>query len=101
MLRADETKLAHLVEVGEALDLLVLLFKEHLDEEHLSLLLNQIPTILSVFGSLNWNVEASVLCNVDLVGDVGVDGQSSRLNVCLAEFAEAAFPCRPVLLPDL
>ena len=101
MLRADETKLAHLVEVGEALDLLVLLFKEHLDEEHLSLLLNQIPTILSVFGSLNWNVEASVLCNVDLVGDVGVDGQSSRLNVSLAEFAEAAFSCRPVLLPDL
>ena len=101
LLGADETELAHFVEVGEALDLLVLLFKEHLDEEHLSLLLDQIPTILSVFRPLNRHVEASVLCDVDFVSDVGVDGQSSRLNVCLAELAEAAFPRRPILLPNL
>ena len=101
LLGADETELAHFVEVGEALDLLVLLLEEHLDEEHLSLLLDQIPTILSVFRPLNRHVEASVLCDVDFVSDVGVDGQSSRLNVCLAELAEAAFPRRPILLPNL
>ena len=50
LLGADETKLAHFVEVGEALDLFVLLLKKHLDEEHLSLLFDQILTIFSVFG---------------------------------------------------
>ena len=74
LLGADETELAHFVEVGEALDLHVLLLKEHLDEEHLSLLLDQIPSILSVLWSLNRHIEASILCNVDLVGDVRVDG---------------------------
>ena len=101
LLGADETELAHFVEVGEALNLLVLLLKEHLDEEHLSLLLDQIPTILSVFRPLNRYIKSSILCDVDFVSDVGVDGQSSRLNVCLAELAEAAFPRRPIFLPDL
>ena len=50
LLGADETKLAHFVKVGEAFDLFVLLFNEHLDEEHLSLLFDQIPKILSFFG---------------------------------------------------
>ena len=101
LLGADETELAHFVEVGEALNLLVLLLKEHLDEEHLSLLLDQIPTILSVFRPLNRYIKSSILCDVDFVSDVGVDGQSSRLNVCLAELAEATFPRRPILFPDL
>ena len=74
LLGADETELAHLVEVGEALNFLVLLFEEHLDEEHLSLLLNQIPAILAILRSLNRHVETSIFSYVDFVGDVGVDG---------------------------
>ena len=101
MLGADKTKLAHLVEVGQSLDLFVLLLKEHLYEEHLSLLLNQIPAIFSIFWSLNRHIETSVLGHVDLVSDVRIDCQSSWLNICLTELAKAAFPRGPIFLPNL
>jgi len=71
--RTVETKVAHFVEVRQPFNLLVFLFKQHLNQEHLSLLLDQVPAVLSVFGSLNWHVETCSLCNVDLVRDVRVN----------------------------
>ena len=93
--------MTHFIEISQSLDLLVLLFKEHLDEEHLSLLLDQVPAVLSVLGALDGDVEASILCNVDFIRDIRVDSQGCRLNICFTELAEAAFSGRSILLPDL
>ena len=73
LLGADETQLAHLVEIGQPFDLLVFLLQEHLNLEHFSLLLNEVPPILSILRTLNRYVEAR-LSHVDLVCDVWVDG---------------------------
>jgi len=71
--RTIKTKMAHFVEVRQSFNFFVFLFKQHLNQEHLSLLFDQVPAIFSVFGSLNWHVETCSLCNVDLVRDVRVN----------------------------
>lgn len=99
--RTDETNLPHLIEISQSIDLLVFLFEQHLDQEHLSLLFDQIPSILSVLRSLNGDIEPSSLCDVDLVSDVRINGKRSWLDVCFAELAETAFASWTILLPDL
>ena len=101
LLRADETELTHFIEVSQSLDLFVFLFKEHLDEEHLALLLNQVPTVLPVLGSFDGDVEACILSDINFVCYVGIDGQGCRLNIGFTELTEAAFSRRSILLPDL
>lgn len=101
LFRAHQAKLAHFIEVGQTLNLLVLLLEEHLYEEHLSFLLDQIPAVLPILGSFDRHVEARVLSHIDLVSDVGVDGEGRGLNVSLTQLAEAAFSCWTVLFPDL
>ena len=71
--RTVKTKVAHFVEVRQPFDLLVFLFKQHLNQEHLSLLLDQVPAVFSVFGSFHWHVETCSLCNVDLIRDIRVN----------------------------
>lgn len=93
--------MSHFIKVGKTFDLFVFLFKEHLDEEHLSLLFDQVPTILPILRSFNWHIEAGVLSYIDLVSDVGIDGERGRLNIRLTEFAEAAFTRRSILFPNL
>ena len=83
LLGADQTELSHLVEVSESLDLLVFLLKEHLNEEHLTLFLNEVPTVLSVLWALNRHIETGSFCLVDLVLDVRVDRQLCRWDVSL------------------
>ena len=97
---ADETELSHLVEVSQAFDLLVFFLEQHLDQEHLSLFLNEVPSVLSVLWAFDRDVEASSLSNVDLVGDVWVNGQSCRLDVRFAELPQATLTSRSVFLPD-
>lgn len=72
-----------------------------MNEEHFAFFLDELPTVLPVFGTLNGYVETVSLCLVDLVSDVGVDRQSGGLDVCLAELAKASLTRRPVFLPDL
>ena len=101
LLRADKTELAHLIEIGQTFNFLIFLLEEHLNEEHLSLFLDQVPTVFPVLRTLNWHIETSCLGDVDLVSDVWVDGEGGRLNICFTEFSEAAFSRRPVFLPNL
>ena len=100
LLGADKTELAHLIEICQAFNFLVLLLKEHLDQEHLSLFLDKVPTVLPVLRAFNRHVKASVLCHINLVCDIRVDGQRCRLNIGFTKFAEAAFPSWPILLPN-
>ena len=79
--------MAHFVDVCKLLYLLVLLFQKHLHKEHLSLLLDQVPTVLSVLRSLNRHVEACSLGDVDFVRDVGVNSESGRLDVGFTQLA--------------
>mmetsp|Transcript_22267 Transcript_22267/g.29820 ORF Transcript_22267/g.29820 Transcript_22267/m.29820 type:complete len:216 (+) Transcript_22267:1554-2201(+) len=83
-LRADQTHLAHLVEVCQAVDFLIFLFQQHLNEEHLSLFLNQVPAVFSVLGPFHGHVEACCLRHIDFVSDVWVDSERGRLDVRLA-----------------
>ena len=101
LLRANKTQLTHFIEVCQSLNFFVLLLEEHLHEEHLSFLLDQIPAIFSVLRPLNGHIKTSVLGHIDLICDVWVDGQRRRLDISLAEFAQAALPRRSILLPDL
>ena len=93
--------MTHFVEVGKALNLLVFLLEKHLNEEHFTLLLDQIPAIFSVLRALNWHIEAGSFGHVDLVSDVGVDGQCRRFNVSLTQLSEAALTSGSVFLPNL
>jgi len=73
LFRAYKTELPHLIEVCKAFNFFVFLFKQHLYQEHLSLLLNEIPSVLSVLRSFNGHVKAGSFCNIYLVGDVWVN----------------------------
>ena len=73
--------MAHFVDVCKLLNLLVLLFKQHLHQEHLSLLLDEVPTVLSILRAINWHIEACGLGDVDFVRNVRVNSKSSRLDV--------------------
>lgn len=93
--------MSHFIEVCQSFNLFVLLLKEHLYEEHLSFLLDQIPAILSILRPLNRHVKASIFCHIDLVRDIWIDSQCCRLYISFTKLAEAALSCRPILLPDL
>ena len=80
---ADKTELSHFIEICKSLDLLVFLLKQHLNKEHLSFLLNELISVLSVLRSLYGHIEAGSLSLVDLVLDVWVDCQLCRWDVCL------------------
>ena len=101
LLRANKTQLTHFIEVCQSLNFFVLLLEEHLHEEHLSFLLDQIPAILSVLRPLNRHVKASIFRHIDLICDIRVDGQCGWLDISFTELAEAALPRGPILLPDL
>ena len=79
--------MAHFVDVCKLLNLLVLLFQKHLHQEHLSLLLDQVPTVLSVLRSLDRHVEACSLGDVDFVRDIRVNSKSGRLDVGFTQLA--------------
>ena len=101
LLGTDKTELAHFIKVGKSLNLFVFLLEEHLDEEHLSLLLDQVPPILPILRPFDRHIETSVLGDIDLVGDGGIDGKRGRLNFSLTELAKASLARRPILLPNL
>ena len=61
MFGTNKTELTHFVEVGKALNLLVFLLQKHLNEEHFTLFLDQIPAILSVLRALDRHVEAGAM----------------------------------------
>ena len=92
--------MAHFVDVCKLLNLLVLLFQKHLHQEHLSLLLDQVPTVLSVLRAFNWHIEACGLGDIDFVRNVRVDSKSGRLNVGFTQLAQTALSRWPVLLPN-
>ena len=100
-MRALEAHLAHLIEVGQTVDLFVLFLQQHLNQEHLSLLFDQVPSVLAVFWSLYRHIEPSSLSDVDFVSDVRVNGECSWLDVGFAELSETAFSSRSVFLPNL
>ena len=101
LLGAYQTKLSHFIEVGQALNLFVFLLEKHLYEEHLTLLLDQVPAILSVFRPFNWHIKTSILGYIDFISDIRVDSKRSWLNVSFAELAKAALTRRSILLPNL
>ena len=68
--------------------------------EHVTFLFNEVPSVLTILGSLNWHIKAS-LSHINLVRDVRIDGQGGRLNISFTELTEAALSRRPVFLPDL
>ena len=87
--------------VLQPLDLLSLRVEHLLHQEHLSLLLNQLPSVLSVLGSFNWNCETGSFSHVDFLLNLGVDCQSRRLDVCFAYLPQTTLSRWSVLLPDL
>ena len=74
LLGAHKTELTHLIEVGKTLNFLVFLLKQHLHQEHLPLLLDEVPPILTVLRSLDRHIETGSLRHVDLIRDIWVDG---------------------------
>ena len=81
--------MAHFVDVCKLLNLLVLLFEQHLHQEHLSLLLDEVPTVLSVLRALNRHIKAGSLGDVDLVRDFRVNSECSRLDVSFTQLTQA------------
>lgn len=84
----------------EPLDFSLFSLEHLLDEEHLTLLLNELVAILLVLGSLNRDGEAGSLTHVDLALDFRVYGQCTWLDVGLTNLAETALSGGSVLLPD-
>ena len=56
-------------------DFSVLRFEHHLNEEHFSLLVNQLVTIFSILWPFDRHIEASCFCYIDLICYFGVDSQ--------------------------
>ena len=92
--------MTHLVKVRQALNLLILLLEKHLNQEHFTLFLNQIPAVFSVLRSLDGHVEASSFRHIDFVRDVGVDSEGCGLNICLTQLSKATFTSGSVFLPN-
>ena len=59
---------------------LVFSFNHVLDEEHLTLLLNQLPARFTVLGTLNWDIHAAGFRYLNFTLNFGVNGQSTRFN---------------------
>jgi hypothetical protein len=86
--------------VGKSLNFLVFGLEHHFYQEHFTLLLNKFVTVFFVLIALSRDSEPVDLHHADLGLHLRVDGQSTGLNISLAQFAEAALSRGPVLLPD-
>lgn len=97
-LGAFQAVLLRLLALLQMLNFFLLHFQHVFDEAHLTLLLNQCPAILAVFGPLNRYVEASIL--VHLLLHLGINSEPRGLDVGLADLAEAALANGPIFLPN-
>ena len=53
-----------------------------------------------IFLAFTWNCETVELRDVDLILDLGVDGQLTRFNICLTQLAKTTLSNWPIFLPD-
>ena len=84
--------------LGKSFDLLLLGLKHLLDKEHLSLLLNKLPSVLSVLRSLDRDGEAGGL--IYFILHLWVDGNLGRFDISFTNFTEATLSGWSVFLPD-
>lgn len=98
VLRASETILSHGSVLGETLDFLLFCFQHLLDQEHLALLLNKLPSILSILGPLNGNSKASCLRSIDLLLHLRINCKLSWLNISFTNLTKASFSSWSILL---
>lgn len=97
--RASQTILTHGCVLGQPLDLFLLGLEHLLHQEHLSLLLNELPAVFPVLGALNRDREPRSFINFAL--DFWINGQLGRFDIGFTNFTEAPLSGGPVFLPDL
>ena len=100
-LRTTQAIFLHVCFFGKALNFLLLGFKHHANETHLTLLLDQCPARVAVLRALDRDVEVRTFALIDEVLNLRINGELRRLDISFAYFTEAAFSDRFVLLPDL
>jgi hypothetical protein len=85
--------------LSQSFDFLLLGLQHLLNQEHLSLLLDEFPSILSIFWSLDGDGESSSFGHVDFTLHLWVDSKLCWLNVSFTNFPQAAFSSWFVFLP--
>lgn len=68
-------------------DLRLLNVQHLLNQKHLTLLLDQLPSVLTILGSLDWHGVACGFGDVHFALDLGVDRQLCRLDVGFTNFS--------------
>jgi len=84
---------------SQSLNFFLFSLKHLLNQKHLTLFLNKLPTIFSVLWSFDRNGKACCFSHIDFTLNLWINGQLSRLDISFTYFTQTTFSCWSILLP--